>query len=172
MSTRECLSRRMYRLCTTAMVVTTIAGCYGPPLVPSPPSTAANRTEVVFVRPEAANAAMLPIAIGFDKGTLVVLRNAEYALVALPASRYKFFVQVQTTPLHGLPPETTHLELQIAPAERTCIMALADPQNALRAAVPGLYIVMGPRFSLQTAPCPSPSDLARYRQVTVSSPSP
>ena len=162
----------MYRLCTTATVVTTLAGCYGPPLVPSPSSTAANRSEVVFIRPEAANAALLPIAVGFDKGTLVVLRNAEYGLVALPASSYKFFVQVQTTPLHGLPPEPTYLELRIAPAERTCIMALADPQNAWRAAVPGLTMLVGPKFSLEAAPCPSQSDLARYRQVTTRFPSP
>ena len=161
-----------HRLYTTAAVVTALSGCYGPPLVPSPPSTAANRSEVVFVRPEAANAAALPIAIGLDKGTLVVLRNAEYAVVELPASSYKFFVQVKTTPLHGLPPEPTYLELRIAPGQRTCVVALADPQNALRAAIPGLSMVMGPKFSLESAPCPAQSELDRYRPVAAGSPSP
>ena len=168
----ESLSMWNRKLFIKVVSVVVLSGCYGPPLVSLPNVTEASRVEVVFIRPSAFNAAGVPIAVGFDKGTIVVLRNAEYAVVVLPADKYNFFVQAKTTPLHGLPPEMTYLELQIAHGERTCIMAVADQQNAWRAAVPFLMMVMGPRFTLERIPCPAQSDFALYRRVSLDSPTP
>ena len=142
-----------------------LSGCYGPPRAALPRTMGTDWAEFVFIRPNVANAALMPVAVGFDQHTRLVLNVGEYAIVRLPAGQYVFFVQTMSTPLHGLPSKPGTLDVVAGSTERLCVLVQADPDNLWRSAVPLLPIFIGHRFELMQVSCPPTDELARLKQV-------
>ncbi len=147
------------------LTLVALSACYGPPRATLPPTTETDRAEIVFIRPDIANSALLPAAVGFDQYTRLVLNVGEYAVMHLPAGQYAFFVQTMSTPLHGLPSRPGTLEVVAKSNERLCVLVQADPDNLWRAAVPWLPIIVGHRFDLVQVSCPPTDELARLKRV-------
>ncbi len=148
----------------------TFSACYGPPRATLPRTTETDRAEIVFIRPDTANSALLPAAVGFDQYTRLVLNVGEYVVVHLPAGQYAFFVQTMSTPLHGLPSKPGTLKVIAKSGERLCVLVQTDPDNLWRSAVPWLPVIVGHRFDLVQVSCPPPDELARLKQVLAQRP--
>jgi hypothetical protein len=137
-----------------------LAGCASSPVRPLQATDPATRAEVLVYREHALNAGAVSLTVGAGNDAFAVLEDQQFVIAELPAGRHVLFVRARSA-------EPTTREVQLAPGQRACFRALADPINIARALVPGWMLATGYRFMLDPAPCPSRRSSEAYEQVPV-----
>ena len=142
------------------LVVLIPAGCSSLPVVPLSGPDVANRAEVLIYRVYAFNAGGVSLAVGTGAEAFANLNNSEYVSAFVSPGTRTFFVQARSA-------DPTTLTLELKPGERACLKTEADPRNLGKVLLPPLLIASGYGFTLEQVPCPSDSELAKYKHVNV-----
>jgi hypothetical protein len=77
-----------------------------------------------------------------------------------PAGEQEIFVQARSA-------EPTKVRITVEKSSPVCLRTSANPNTYAKVVIPVTLILTGYHFYLDQVPCPSPEELAKYKDVSV-----
>ena len=152
----------LFKFRSLPLLVTTIAlvGCVSTPVSPLSRPSPEMQGEVIIFRESAFAAGGVSLKVGSGTSVFATLKNSEKVRAMFPAGEHEFFVQARSA-------NPTKIRVTVEQMAPICLRTSANPSTYAKAAVPITLIVTGYHFYLDQVPCPSPDELAKYKDVSV-----
>jgi hypothetical protein len=146
----------MRTLIGAACLAALAAGCtpVKPTKLETPP--AAERADVLVYRESAFNAGGIGMVFGANKVDFLEMGNNTYVEIPLRAGEYELFVRSTQAD------QPYVLKTALAPADKKCFRAYANPSNIGKAVLLPFAYYMGHTFLLDEVACPAAEALANY----------
>lgn len=157
---RTCTERLSGRI-SLSIAVVWLVGCAVVPATPLVRPSPDAQGEVVVFREWAFVAGGLELTVGAGQDAFASLANSEKVHALFPVGRHEIFVRMKGA-------EPTRVEIDVRKGERICLKTIASSSTYAKVIVPVALMASGYHFHLDAVPCPSQSELDKYKGVSVS----
>ncbi len=144
----------------TLIAAVALAGCASVPVSPLSRPSPESQGEIVVFRESAFAAGGVALKVGSGTTTFAILENSEIVRAMFPVGEHEISVQARSA-------DPSKVRITLEKSARVCLRTSANPNTYAKVVIPVTLMLTGYHFYLDQVPCPSPDELAKYKDVPV-----